>query len=65
MNLKDISDPVIEGAFVNTISGTIRDGSGRVARLHAVFHVTIPPAGTGELRGFVDNFSLECVGKPS
>jgi len=65
MNLQDISDPLIVGEFANTFSGTIRNGSGALILLHGVFHVTIPPGGSGELKGFVDNFSLECLGKPS
>jgi hypothetical protein len=65
MNLQDISDPVIVGEFANTFSGTIRDGSGRLILLHAVFHVTIPPADLGELKGSVNNVSLQCLGKPS
>jgi hypothetical protein len=65
MNLQDISNPLIVGEFANTFSGTIRNGSGALILLHVVFHVTIPPAGVGELRGFVDNVSLECLGKPS
>jgi hypothetical protein len=66
MNLRDISDPLIEGEFRgDSSSATLRDGSGRVIVLRAVFHVTVPSGPVGELKGSVDTFSLECVGKPS
>jgi hypothetical protein len=65
MNLQDITDPLIVGEFANTASATLRDGSGAVIVIHMVFHVTIPPGGTGGLKGFVDNVSAECRGKPS
>ena len=65
MNVRDISDAVIEGEFVTLLTGTIRDDTGRVAHLLALFHVTIPSGPVGELRGSVDHFSLECLGKPA
>lgn len=55
--------PTIVGEFANTFSGTIRNASGALVLLHAVFHVVVLPG--GDLRGFVDNFSLQCLGKPS
>jgi hypothetical protein len=64
MNLQDITDPLIVGEFANTASFTLQDGSGGLILIHAVFHVTVPPAG-GELRGSVDNVSARCLGKPS
>jgi hypothetical protein len=64
MNLRDISDPVIEGEFLNMFSGTIRDSSGRVVRLHVLFHVAIPSGPSGTVTGSVDAFSLECLGRP-
>jgi hypothetical protein len=65
MNLRDISDLLIVGEFANTASFTLQNGSGALILVHAVFHVTIPPAGVGELKGLVDFVSAECRGAPS
>jgi hypothetical protein len=64
MNLQDITDPIIVGEFADTFSATLRDGSGAVLVVHAIFHVTVPPA-SGALRGFVEIDSAECRGRPS
>jgi hypothetical protein len=63
-NVRDTSDPLIEGEFRNASAVTMRDGSGRVVRAHMLFHVTIPSGPAGELKGTVDRVMLECVGTP-
>ena len=57
-------DPIV-GEFVNTASLTLQGGTGQMIVIHAVFHVTIPPAHVGELKGSVDFVSAECRGMPS
>jgi hypothetical protein len=62
-NLDDISDALIQGEFAMERSLTLRDANGALLLVHSVFHVTIPPADVGELKGSVDNFTAECLGQ--
>jgi hypothetical protein len=57
-------DPIV-GEFVNTASLTLQGGTGQVIVIHAVFHVTIPPADVGEPKGSIDIVSAECLGNSS
>jgi hypothetical protein len=66
----NVSGPVIVGEFrgflalTNSIF-TLHNGDGALVLLHGVSHVTIPAGSTGELKGEVEIFRAECLGKPS
>ena len=64
-NVRDTSDALIEGEFKIASFVLLRDGSGSVARLHVLFHATVPSGPVGEPKGTVDRFSLECLGNGS
>jgi hypothetical protein len=66
----NVNGPPIEGEFrgflpLTNSTYTLHNGSGALLLLHAVSHVTIPAGATGELKGEVDIFKVECLGKPS
>jgi hypothetical protein len=67
---QNFSGPPIEGEFrgflpLTNSTYTLQNGRGALLLLHAVSHVTVPAGPTGELKGEVDIFKVECLGKPS
>ena len=67
---QNVQGPVLVGEFRGFLDSTnatftLHDGSGTVVLIHGVSHVTIPAGPAGELKGEVDIFSVQCLGKPS
>jgi hypothetical protein len=62
-NLQNLPGEPVVGEFVDRASFTLQNGSGAVIVIHAVFHVTIPPADVGEPKGTVDIVSANCLGR--
>jgi hypothetical protein len=67
---QNVSGPVIVGEFrgflvLTDATFTLHNASGELILVHGVSHVTIPAGSVGELKGEVDIFSAECLGRPS
>jgi hypothetical protein len=67
---QNVSGPVIVGEFrgflvLTDATFTLHSASGELILVHGVSHVTIPAGSVGELKGEVDIFSAECLGRPS
>lgn len=67
---QNVSGPVIVGEFrgfldLTDTTFTLHNASGELILVHGVSHVTIPSGSVGELKGEVDIFSAECLGRPS
>ena len=67
---QNVRGPVIVGEFRGflddtNVTFTLHNASGALLLVHGVSHVTIPAGPVGELKGEVEIFSVECLGKPS